>query len=111
VERFIARFADQIIGTLSGFDRLVFRGHLRRIIYPAGMTLFLNIRRVRFKDFRQFTLDTTGRLQQVTYDAARAPPPCATSTRPWSTTPSRASPARTSCAFSAASCTATSRAR
>jgi hypothetical protein len=71
VERFIARFADKIIGTLSGFDRLVFRGHLRRIIYPAGMTLFLNIRRVRFKDFRQFTLDTTGRLQQVTYDAVR----------------------------------------
>jgi hypothetical protein len=33
------------------------------------MTLFLNIRRVRFKDFRRFTLDTTGRLQQVAYDA------------------------------------------
>lgn len=71
MERFIARFADQIIGTLSGFDRLVFRGHLRRIIYPAGMTLFLNIRRVRFKDFRQFTLDTTGRLQQAAYDAVQ----------------------------------------
>ena len=48
MDRFIARFADKIIGTLSGFDRLVFRGHLRRIIYPAGMTLFLNLRRVRF---------------------------------------------------------------
>ena len=71
MDRFIARFADKIIGTLSGFDRLVFRGHLRRIIYPAGMTLFLNIRRVRFKDFRQFTLDITGRLQQLTYDAVR----------------------------------------
>lgn len=69
MERFIARFADKIIGTLSGFDRLVFRGYLRRIIYPAGMTLFLNIRRVRFKDFRHFTLATTGRLQQLAYDA------------------------------------------
>lgn len=68
MERFIARFADKIIGTLSGFDRLVFRGHLRRIVYCAGMTLFLNVRRVRFKDFRKFTLDTTGGVQQVSYE-------------------------------------------
>lgn len=70
VERFIARFADKIIGTLSGFDRLVFRGHLRRIVYPAGMTLFLNVRRVLFKNFRTFALQTTERLVRVCSDAA-----------------------------------------
>lgn len=72
MDRFIARFADKIIGTLSGVDRLVFRGHLRRILYAGGMTAFLNLRRVRFKDFRQFTLDTTGRLQQLADEAVRA---------------------------------------
>jgi hypothetical protein len=65
VERFIAQFAHLIIGTLSGFDRLVFRGHLRRIIYPAGMTLFLSVRGIRFKEFREFMVKTTDRLQQV----------------------------------------------
>lgn len=71
VDRFIARFADKITGTLSGFDRLVFRGHLRRIIYPAGMTLFLNVCRVLFKDFRRFTLQTTDRLQQVSFESVK----------------------------------------
>jgi hypothetical protein len=71
MDRFIARFADKITGTLSGFDRLVFRGHLRRIIYPAGMTLFLNVCRVLFKDFRRFTLQTTDRLQQVSFDMVK----------------------------------------
>lgn len=68
MERFIARFADKIIGTLCGFDRLVFRGHIRRIVYPAGMTLFLNVRRILFRDFRKFTLTITERLQQTAYD-------------------------------------------
>jgi hypothetical protein len=61
VERFIAQFADLIIGTLCGFDRLVFRGHLRRIIYPAGMRLFLSVRGIRFKAFREFMVQTTDR--------------------------------------------------
>jgi hypothetical protein len=62
VERFVARFGKKIIGTLCGFDRLVFRGFLRRISYAAGMTLFLNLRRVLFRDFRTFVRDTTEHL-------------------------------------------------
>lgn len=71
MERFIAQFAGLIIGTLCGFDRLVFRGHLRRIIYPAGMTLFLNIREIRFKEFREFMVKTTDRLQQLAEASVR----------------------------------------
>lgn len=71
MERFIAQFADLIIGTLSGFDRLVFRGHLRRIVYPAGMTLFLNIRQILFREFRTFMRKTTEQLQQVAEATAR----------------------------------------
>jgi hypothetical protein len=37
MEEFTAKFADQIAGTLSGFDRLVFRGTLRKIAYPFGL--------------------------------------------------------------------------
>ena len=31
MQQFIKKFKDQITGTLSGFDRLVFRGALRRL--------------------------------------------------------------------------------
>jgi hypothetical protein len=68
VKRFIARYADKIIGTLSGFDRLVFRGHLRRIVYAAGMTLFLNVRRIWFKDFKRFASRTTEALKKASFE-------------------------------------------
>jgi hypothetical protein len=37
MHEFIAKHQDKIAGTLSGFDRLVFRGHLRSIGHPQGM--------------------------------------------------------------------------
>ncbi|MEK7404364.1 MAG: hypothetical protein AAB225_04585 [Acidobacteriota bacterium] len=33
MQDFINKYRDQINGTLSGFDRLVFRGSLRRLNY------------------------------------------------------------------------------
>ncbi len=36
MQEFIAKHQDKIAGTLSGFDRLVFRGHLRSIGHPQG---------------------------------------------------------------------------
>jgi len=36
MKQFIARFEDQIQGTLSGFDRIVFRGSLRRLTHSQG---------------------------------------------------------------------------
>ena len=36
MHEFIAKHQDKIAGTLSGFDRLVFRGHLRSIGHSAG---------------------------------------------------------------------------
>ncbi len=33
MQEFIAKYRDQINGVLSGFDRLVFRGSLRRLYY------------------------------------------------------------------------------
>ena len=35
MHEFIAKHQGKIAGTLSGFDRLVFRGHLRSITYPV----------------------------------------------------------------------------
>ena len=41
MHEFIAKHQDKIAGTLSGFDRLVFRGHLRSIGHPQGMMNYL----------------------------------------------------------------------
>jgi hypothetical protein len=48
---FIDRFRSSITGVLSGFDRLVFRGHLRSLTYSRGIRQFLWDRQVLFKDF------------------------------------------------------------
>jgi hypothetical protein len=41
MQEFIAKHHDQIAGTLSGFDRLVFRGTLRSIVHDVGMQHYL----------------------------------------------------------------------
>lgn len=51
MNEFIAKHADQIAGTLSGFDRLVLRGTLRKIAYPFGMQGYLWANQVRLKEF------------------------------------------------------------
>ena len=41
MKQFVARFEDQIQGTLSGFDRVGFRGSLRRLTHAQGMKMYL----------------------------------------------------------------------
>ncbi len=36
---FIDHFNSVIKGAISGFDRLVFRGHLQPLLYPNGLIL------------------------------------------------------------------------
>lgn len=51
MHEFSATYADQIAGTLSGFDRLVFRGTLRQIAYPFGLQGYLWANQVPLKNF------------------------------------------------------------
>jgi len=63
VKRFIARHADSILGVLSGFDRVVFRGTLQWIAYVDGLARFLNWRGVLLKDFGDFAQEITARVR------------------------------------------------
>jgi hypothetical protein len=54
MQEFTAKYANQIQGTLSGFDRLVFRGSLRKISYPFGMAGFLWAIQVPFTRFGRY---------------------------------------------------------
>lgn len=72
MKAFISRFRSLISGTLSGFDRLVFRGHLLRLMQPNGMYFFLESAGVRLLDYKNFVLATTEQLKQASLEKAEA---------------------------------------
>ena len=63
MQRFIARYGDRIIGVLSGFDRLLFRGSLRSIEYLGGFDKFLGAHGVLYKDFGAFVQRLSDRIK------------------------------------------------
>ena len=42
MDAFLQKYAPLVIGSLSGFDRLIFHGTLRSLAYVEGMRAFLN---------------------------------------------------------------------
>src|ERR1700716_4220406 len=65
MHEFIAKHQDKIAGTLSGFDRLVFRGHLRSIGHPQGMMSYLWTNQVYLKNFGDHVEMVTKRLKEA----------------------------------------------
>src|ERR1035441_5732476 len=41
MQQFIAKFEKEILGVMSGFDRVLFRGSLRRLNHSKGMKWYL----------------------------------------------------------------------
>ena len=71
VNPFISQHAPAVIGTLSGFDRLVFRGTLRFLSHTAGMKSYLWTMKVLPKDFATHAQDLAQRLRAATEALAR----------------------------------------
>jgi len=71
VNAFVRLFSAVVLGVLSGYDRLVFRGTLRKLCYPLGLQHFLYAHRVPFKDFATFSQQTTERLIDASLAQAR----------------------------------------
>ncbi len=70
MKRFIARYADRIIGVLNGFDRLVFRGTLRRLSFAEGLMSLLWKRQVLLKDFGGYAQAVTEQLKSASLQEA-----------------------------------------
>jgi hypothetical protein len=72
---FIQRHQQDVIGVLSGFDRMRFRGTLRSISYAEGMDRFLGAVGVQYQDFKSYALGLSQRLidhgEQVARQAGR----------------------------------------
>ena len=65
MDQFRAKFTDQIAGTLSGFDRLVFRGTLRKIAYPFGLVGYLWANQVPMTGFGAHVNEISGRVKEA----------------------------------------------
>lgn len=51
MKSFLQQHAADVIGILSGFDRLILRGTIRQLAHLDGMQSYLAVRRVLLKDF------------------------------------------------------------
>lgn len=71
MEQFVARHAEHVIGTLSGFDRLVFRGTLRMLAHRGGMMSYLSHAGVLLKQFGGYAEGLTRQLIEASTAAAQ----------------------------------------
>ena len=62
MNKFLQRFGAKVIGVLSGFDRLRFRGSDRQLCHAEGVLAFLCWIKVRLMDFGDFAKDRTNTL-------------------------------------------------
>ena len=60
---FLVKHADKVVGVLSCFDRVIFRGHLP-LSYPKGMSGFLYQQKVLLKDFKDYAPAIAERIKQ-----------------------------------------------
>ncbi len=71
MEAFIQRHEPDVIGVLSGFDRMRFRGTLRSICYSEGLDRYLGAVGVRYRDFGVFAQGLSERLKDHARELAR----------------------------------------
>jgi len=90
VEQFLSKHTGAVIGVLSGFDRLVFRGTLRMLAHRAGMVAYLWAARVLLKDFASHAEALTRQLKEASEALAQR------TNRPIRYLPSSASSKKTS---------------
>ncbi len=71
MDTFIQQYEKEIIGHLSGFDRLVLRGTLRALAVKGGMLSYLWNVGVRLKDFGKFSQEKSEQLKAASCKQAK----------------------------------------
>ncbi len=64
MERFVKRYGDRIVGSIAGFDRILFKGNLSSICHVEGMERFLSSQHVLQKDFSEFVQRISQRVKE-----------------------------------------------
>jgi hypothetical protein len=60
---FVTQHQADVIGIVSGLDRLRFRGSLPQLYYPRTMDAYLQVKKILFKDFKDFAKGLTERIK------------------------------------------------
>src|SRR5687768_10085841 len=63
--KFLQRFSNDVLGVLSGLDRIRFRGTQILLANSRGMAQFLWRQRIAWKDFRSFAENATQSIRQA----------------------------------------------
>ena len=62
MKTFLQTLSGLVVGSLSGFDRLVFRGYLRSLMPETDMNVYLWTNGVKFCDFKAHARERTEQL-------------------------------------------------
>jgi hypothetical protein len=71
MERFLKRYEDHIIGTIAGFDRILFRGSIRFLEYTKGLEQYLSRQNILHKEFKEFAEKITQAIAQRAEEIAK----------------------------------------
>jgi hypothetical protein len=71
MQSFLDRHRQQVIGVLSGFDRVLFRGTIRSLEYVKGFDAFLKAHHVLYKDFSSFVERLSNRVKRHAEEFAK----------------------------------------
>jgi hypothetical protein len=74
MKQFIEKHRDCLAGTLSGFDRLRFRGTLLLLTSEGGMSEFLWQNQILFRDFKSYVREITHRVYAASERLAQQTP-------------------------------------
>jgi hypothetical protein len=72
MKSFLQQHADHVIGQLSGWDRLRFRGTLRLLASLTGLNSFLCYTRHLIKDFAEYAQQFSRQIRTASLEVAEA---------------------------------------
>lgn len=72
MNQFVQRHEKDVIGVLSGFDRVRLRGTLRWLSSVRGMMRYLSLVGVLLKEFKGFAMEVTERVRQASAAVAES---------------------------------------
>jgi hypothetical protein len=72
LEKFLKKHSNKILGVLSGFDRMIFRGCLKNLMYESGRSMYLYSRGILLKEFKNYATYYSGELKAKTQEYAQA---------------------------------------
>ena len=70
MDSFLTRFASDVKGVVSGFDRVRFRGTIRWLANVSGMYSWLSNANILLKNFRVYATGLTDRIKEATQQVA-----------------------------------------